>query len=124
VHTAGGTCAHGLPVFCLPAFVHCINIQKLSFLPGLKNCKAEYSTNAGFVTFVCWNFYHSYCMMTVGVNQCVRPILGRLSAIEGVSKINFLDADDADDADFFLIIIPYSIGDNLSALSASSVSEE
>jgi len=63
-------------------------------------------------------------MMTVGVNQCVRPILGRLSAIEGVSKINFLDADDADDADFFLIIIPYSIGDNLSALSASSVSEE
>ena len=35
----------------------CINIQKSSFLQGLENDKADNSTNAGFITFVCGEFY-------------------------------------------------------------------
>ena len=30
VHTVSGTCAHALPVFCLPAFVHCIYMHKIT----------------------------------------------------------------------------------------------
>ena len=57
-------CAHGWqhvctrpPVFCLPAFGHCIYIQKSSFLQGLENCREDNSTNARFITFVCGEFY-------------------------------------------------------------------
>ena len=90
MHTVGGTCAHALSVFCLPAFVHCINIQKLSFLPGLKNCKAEYSTNTGFVTFVCWNFlpFMLHDDRRDGVRSPVTPFALRNFSVEGVLPIN------------------------------------
>jgi len=56
VHTVGGTCAHALSVFCLPAFVHCINIQKSTRYRALPSDEIEKKWDLEFITVWCKEF--------------------------------------------------------------------
>ena len=56
MHTVGGTCAHALSVFCLPAFVHCINIQKSTRYRALPSDEIEKKWDLEFITVWCKEF--------------------------------------------------------------------